>query len=167
MIFAMLLFLSKRREYIHQEVGKDNRMLTTFRLAAGLLIEQLYSYQWIARYCSRIRPTNLLQGPRQLVPTFDTTDPDDFRLENRPQQQKPTCCDDNSNDNNDPWKQHNDYTTQDDATDARWKELLDDARQTLNIIPVLLMFSVFWTLYDQQGSVWTLQATRMYLPLGM
>ena len=142
---AMLLFLSKRRDYIHQDVtvggGHDNRMLTTFRLAWGLLIERLYSYRWVASNCSRFQPIPVSR-PRRLVPTSD-------RMEEE----------DRAGEDIDP--------TEDEAAEARWKELMDDAAQTLNILPVLAMFPVFWTLYDQQGSVWTLQATRMYLPMGM
>lgn len=39
----------------------------------------------------------------------------------------------------------------------------DDASQVLHVLPILLFFPVFWMLYDQQGSVWTLQATRLDL----
>ena len=44
---------------------------------------------------------------------------------------------------------------------------IQDAMQTIEILPVLSMLPVFWMLYDQQGSVWTLQATRMALPYGI
>ena len=36
-----------------------------------------------------------------------------------------------------------------------------DAEQVLHLMPLMLFFPVFWMLYDQQGSVWTLQATRL------
>lgn len=42
---------------------------------------------------------------------------------------------------------------------AESKLLVDDAAQALQTIPILAMFPIFWSLYDQQGSVWTLQAT--------
>lgn len=38
-----------------------------------------------------------------------------------------------------------------------------DAEQVLHLMPLMLFFPVFWMLYDQQGSVWTLQATRLDL----
>jgi hypothetical protein len=41
--------------------------------------------------------------------------------------------------------------------------LLLDAEQVLRVLPIMAMFPIFWMLYDQQGSVWTLQATRMRL----
>jgi len=36
-----------------------------------------------------------------------------------------------------------------------------DAEQVLHLMPLMLFFPIFWTLYDQQGSVWTLQATHL------
>ena len=36
-----------------------------------------------------------------------------------------------------------------------------DAEQVLHLMPLMMFFPVFWMLYDQQGSVWTLQATRL------
>ncbi|KAL3934207.1 MAG: hypothetical protein SGBAC_010019 [Bacillariaceae sp.] len=44
---------------------------------------------------------------------------------------------------------------------------LQDANRTLQILPVLSMLPIFWMLYDQQGSVWTLQASRMQLSFGI
>lgn len=38
-----------------------------------------------------------------------------------------------------------------------------DASQALHLLPLMAFFPIFWMLYDQQGSVWTLQATRMNL----
>lgn len=40
---------------------------------------------------------------------------------------------------------------------------LSDSKQALRVLPIMFMFPVFWMLYDQQSSVWTLQATRMKL----
>jgi dipeptide/tripeptide permease len=44
---------------------------------------------------------------------------------------------------------------------------IGDAAKTLEILPILSMLPIFWMLYDQQGSVWTLQATRMKLSFGI
>ena len=38
-----------------------------------------------------------------------------------------------------------------------------DAARALQLLPVMATFAMFWMLYDQQGSVWTLQAARMNL----
>ena len=43
------------------------------------------------------------------------------------------------------------------------KQQLSDAAQAVHVLPILAIFPIFWCLYDQQGSVWTLQATRMRL----
>jgi dipeptide/tripeptide permease len=40
---------------------------------------------------------------------------------------------------------------------------LSDAARALNVLPIFAMLPCFWMLYDQQGSVWTLQASRMNL----
>lgn len=46
----------------------------------------------------------------------------------------------------------------------KWtKQQVSDANKTVEVLPVLSMLPIFWMLYDQQGSVWTLQATRMKL----
>ena len=42
-------------------------------------------------------------------------------------------------------------------------EIYQDAAQALHVLPILFMLPIFWMLYDQQGSVWTLQASRMAL----
>jgi POT family len=52
------------------------------------------------------------------------------------------------------------------ATRASWTQqqmALEDAHQALRILPIMGMLPIFWMLYDQQGSVWTLQASRMAL----
>jgi len=38
-----------------------------------------------------------------------------------------------------------------------------DAKEVLRVLPVLAAFPAFWMLYDQLGSVWTLQANNMNL----
>ncbi|HEX2675971.1 MAG TPA: POT family MFS transporter [Polyangiales bacterium] len=49
------------------------------------------------------------------------------------------------------------------------KRVLDDLRSAevramvLRVIPLILFISVFWSLYDQNGSAWVLQAERMDL----
>ena len=41
--------------------------------------------------------------------------------------------------------------------------VFQEAAQALHLLPLMLFFPIFWMLYDQQGSVWTLQATRLDL----
>jgi dipeptide/tripeptide permease len=54
-------------------------------------------------------------------------------------------------------------TTSLQTTDRYLAQQLSDAARALNVVPVLAMLPVFWMLYDLQGSVWTLQASRMDL----
>ena len=42
-------------------------------------------------------------------------------------------------------------------------QALEDAQHALKILPIMAMLPMYWMLYDQQGSVWTLQASRMAL----
>jgi len=47
--------------------------------------------------------------------------------------------------------------------DTNDKRTYEDAAQILHLFPILLLFPMFWMLYDQQSSVWILQAKRMAL----
>ena len=54
-------------------------------------------------------------------------------------------------------------TTSLQTTDRYLAQQLSDAARALNVLPIFAMLPCFWMLYDQQGSVWTLQASRMNL----
>jgi dipeptide/tripeptide permease len=54
-----------------------------------------------------------------------------------------------------------DEDTAESETDVNSTRERRDAEQILHLMPLMLFFPVFWMLYDQQGSVWTLQATRL------
>jgi len=47
------------------------------------------------------------------------------------------------------------------ASDDYDKQLIEDIKRVLSVGMVFLPLPVFWALYDQQGSRWTFQATRM------
>lgn len=49
----------------------------------------------------------------------------------------------------------------DHATDRFGIRLVDETKILLNILVLYLPLPIFWTLFDQQGSRWTFQATRM------
>ena len=51
----------------------------------------------------------------------------------------------------------------DTAADPSSTPVYQDASQALHLLPLMGFFPIFWMLYDQQGSVWTLQASRMNL----
>jgi hypothetical protein len=140
MVVALALFLSQRHAYIHQTTAVSGNMAKTLRITCWLLLQQIYAKPWIAERFPWYRP-----GPmpvsRRLVSTSETEDR--------------SGGDDDDDDDHE------------DSNDDESKQLVIDAAQALHAFPVLAMFPIFWCLYDQQGSVWTLQATRMALPAGM
>lgn len=54
----------------------------------------------------------------------------------------------------------------DHAEDRFGRRLVDEVKILLNILVLYLPLPIFWTLFDQQGSRWTFQATRMDGNLG-
>ncbi|XP_059472320.1 peptide transporter family 1-like [Neocloeon triangulifer] len=54
----------------------------------------------------------------------------------------------------------------DHAEDKYDKKLIADVKITLNVLTMFLTVPIFWALYDQQGSRWTFQATRMTGDMG-
>jgi proton-dependent oligopeptide transporter, POT family len=115
---AMLVFLSKRRDYVHNILGQgESSLATTFSLSVWITRKELGRNQCIGRTFPCIIPKSLpIQG-------IDNED--------------------------------------DDVMSAN--QQVADAKQALGVLPILCLFPVFWMLYDQHSSVWTLQATRMRL----
>jgi POT family proton-dependent oligopeptide transporter len=115
-VIAMLVFLSKRRDYVHHVPGQDGSSLsTTFALCIWVVRKELARNLWIARICPCVKP-----------------------------KRSPIGADDNE---------------EDESTNQQ----LADAKQVLRVLPIMAFFPIFWLLYDQTSSVWTLQATRMKL----
>jgi len=136
MVVAMSLFFSMRRQYVHHVPGKDGSSLSaTFILLWWLIKSNLWSSlpHWVLARVPFMQP-----GPR---PTLS-----------QGQHQSVSTRDHNSNDGI-IRKEDNDVVEQQ----------IDDARQALRVLPIMALLPVFWSLYDQQSSVWTLQATRMEL----
>lgn len=52
---------------------------------------------------------------------------------------------------------------EDDSITSMDRIIYEDAQKILHLMPLMLFFPFYWTLYDQQGSVWTLQATHLKL----
>lgn len=52
------------------------------------------------------------------------------------------------------------------ADDTYDNKLIEDIKATLRVLLLFVPLPVFWALYDQQGSQWTLQATRMNGEIG-
>lgn len=57
----------------------------------------------------------------------------------------------------------NEAETESPDNDALVNQQLEDAARALHVLPIMMMLPIFWALYDQQSSVWTLQAQRMKL----
>lgn len=54
----------------------------------------------------------------------------------------------------------------DHAVDNYGQQLVDETKILLNVLLLYIPLPIFWTLFDQQGSRWTFQATRMDGDLG-
>lgn len=130
MILAMTLFVSKRREYIHQVPGQDgSSLLTTCRFTFWLFRRNF------AQSCPFLVAT-----PEQLL--------NYTALRNSIDGETMTTT-----------GGHEEDMDGDDLVDQQ----LEDAARALHVLPIMMMLPVFWALYDQQSSVWTLQAQRMKL----
>ena len=152
MITAIALFVSKRKEYVHHLPGKDgSSLVTTFALCWWLFrLNVLQSSSFIRASCPAwLRPSSLPPGSRRgqhmLV---STTDRDEQEIDG---------AETNGNDS------ASDGTSNHDNSEETIRLQLDDAAQALHVLPVMAMLPIFWCLYDQQSSVWTLQANRMEL----
>jgi dipeptide/tripeptide permease len=148
MVTAMLLFLSKRNEYVHHVPGKDGSSLgTTCHLVLWLLRHQLASNPTLSRMLPFLRPSAppLCYQPRhhvhELLPATESEHEPSSASKDDDLSGRPESANDVS----------------------ILKQQLDDAAQALHVLPIMAMLPIFWCLYDQQGSVWTLQATRMDL----
>jgi POT family proton-dependent oligopeptide transporter len=115
-VIALLVFLSKRRDYVHQVPGQDGSLGKTFALSVWIARKELGRNRWIARTCPCLIP-----------------------------KRSPIGAIDNEED------------------DTPASQQLIDARRALRVMPIMCMFPMFWMLYDQHSSVWTLQASRMKL----
>jgi len=49
----------------------------------------------------------------------------------------------------------------DHADDVYDNKLIEDIKVALRVLKLFIPLPIFWALYDQQGSQWTFQATRM------
>lgn len=139
MTVAMLLFLWKRKEYVHHVPGADGSSLSTnFLLCWWLLRHSIWRQLWCRSCFPFLRPsaTPPVQRRRERTPSSTiryhaAQDPLD--------------------------------SAEGDEVDEVLELQLSDAAQAIHVLPILAMFPIFWCLYDQQSSVWTLQATKMKL----
>lgn len=137
MSVALLLFLWKRKEYIHHVPGNDGASLSTnFILCGWLLQHGFWQQQWFRHAFPFLQPSESppvkggSRGGRLVRVLIDDSD-------------------ENMNGETDEQR--------------ILEQQLSDAAQAIHVLPILAMFPIFWSLYDQQSSVWTLQATKMKL----
>ena len=173
MLVALCIFLYRRKEYIivQQPTGKNSGMLITFYFTYQLLMEQIQSNPWIRR----IR--NIGGGGSRRNRTsrgFRRTRSHDSDVWNEPIRTANGIIMTNENDQNNqcleeeddivPTLLHGVGNRDNDSENQEQQQQMEDARQILHILPILAMFPIYSCLYDQQGSVWTIQATHMYVP---
>jgi dipeptide/tripeptide permease len=143
MISALAVFMSQRKTYKHRPVGDHTQYPLHPQDDSELPHHRLQDYQspslfQILQACLEIlkrRAVSLIG--RAGIHTIISTESDD----------------------------ENEDTTAD-TVNRRFtnqQEVYKDAASILHILPIILFYPVFWMLYDQQASVWTLQATRMNL----
>jgi dipeptide/tripeptide permease len=137
MIFALLVFLSQRQHYQHRKRKGNEPTLSNILLVCFGIIKSRIS----DRRRRKIRTPNNQQQQRQErqhrhvpVPTRD-----------------------------DEQTQRGDDDSDGHFSDIDRDDVYHNAGQVVHVMPLMLFFPIFWMLYDQQGSVWTLQATRLKL----
>jgi len=136
-LLAMIAFLSKSKEYVHHV--PETSLATTFRLCGWILRKRLSNYILVDRYFPWMRPTQ--------HPLSNGDSGESMSLEPKSSNDDGGLVDNDNNAN----------------TESSRNQQLSDAAQALHVMPIMGMLPMFWMLYDQQGSVWTLQATRMAL----
>lgn len=192
MCLAIIVFLSKRHSYVYREHNQnDTSLYTTFRLCLWLLHNNVWSYKFVSDWFPCLRP-GPVPLPRLLPPTVEHPDHSEdgnssvSSISVRSRSLSKDRLGHNESREREPWEDEMDSSERtetsqtnnethmegmDDLVSVRSLQTSDkylakelsDAARALNVIPVLAMLPCFWMMYDQQGSVWTLQASRMNL----
>lgn len=150
MVTAMGLFVSSRKQYKHSTVDPDCALWKTFVLCWWCIRQSAWSIPIIARALPWCKP----DSARVIMNSFSNS-----RYSELSSQEEQT--EDASNDEH-PDENDSNFDV-DEIQAASFEQQLADAAQVVRILPILAMFPIFWCLYDQQASVWTLQAARMDL----
>eukprot|EP00977_Amphora_coffeiformis_P008671 scaffold1971_cov127-Amphora_coffeaeformis.AAC.2 len=137
--FALSLFLWKRKEYIHHVPGTQSASLSTnFILCWWLLRHGMWQQTWFRLLFPFLRPS--VTPPIGMSPN-----------------------DSNSTTRNGLARDDTDELQVENEHEPIFEQQMSDAAQAIHVLPILAMFPIFWSLYDQQSSVWTIQATKMKL----
>ena len=143
---ALALFWYRRHHYVILVQPPGNHQMTLFRDMYQLSMKYLQSLSWMRplciqrwRYRNHFHQRTHSHGSDGIHHDFDR---DDTVVDNGSDENRHDDDDDNENDS----------------------PPMEDARQILHILPILATFPIYSCLYDQQGSVWTIQASHMYVP---
>jgi len=160
MATAMALFLAMRNRYVCHLPEDSSSLSTTFKCCKYLLKKNAWPYipACLRRVCSCLRPgerPNLNKRASQ-APAATTTPSTAKEVEAKEGliMTDYIHVEDYAADSNPELDDH-----KDESLERHW----EDAKAALRVLPLLATFPIFWCLYDQQSSVWTLQATRMEL----
>jgi dipeptide/tripeptide permease len=177
MMVAMTLFLSMSHKYVHikQNGEEASSLSTTFALCWYLLKKNTWPFipKCMRRCfpCLLPEPTLYMQQHGQQQQKQETTTTTSIPLATLSVNDKKNVADelvtaynahhdDDANDYDAPQQQQH-------RNEAMLEEHLADAKQALRVLPIMALTPLFWMLYDQQSSVWVLQAARMHLPRGI
>jgi len=140
MIAALGIFLSQRKVYKHRSRDSSQPSLfTTLYLCATILFAKSYgNYRQIN--------SSTTESIDRDVPVLIVNHPPRVAEDEQPERSVRAKEED---------------ATAESETDVNSTRERRDAEQILHLMPLMLFFPVFWMLYDQQGSVWTLQARRL------
>lgn len=152
MCFAIGIFFSKRKEYIYRNSTEEgSSLLTTFKLCWRLIWGK--TRQKLQKNRQRTCHTSMSQYDEEYVQEQELTRQNfsarTESFDDEPEFDSLTC----------PRQKTSSFG----VDTAFHDQSLEDAKQALKILPVMAMLPMYWMLYDQQGSVWTLQASRMAL----
>lgn len=152
MLIAIIVFYSAKKSYLIVPLPNENVILAFCKCIWLALKRKIFGppkpdfYEikstWSARTKSISSSCSSLNNSNYVLKNTQIIDGGSFRLNNS-----------NQKNNTNHWL----YL----ASDKFDSKLIEDFRIILGILLLLLPIPVFYTLHDQQGSLWTLQANRM------
>jgi dipeptide/tripeptide permease len=150
MTLALALFYSRRNEYIYRPEDEEKSTLAmTFKMCFRLMRRKIVNRHQLVSQQSDVENDETEEKQIHILVerTSECHQEEDFQDEPLHFQSPRHSM--LINEKSDSW--------------AKQQMIMDDAQQALQILPIMAMLPVFWMLYDQQGSVWTLQARKMAL----
>ena len=138
MMGALGIFMSQRKAYKHRiRDFSQPSLLTTLHVCSRILC---------TNFCGNHR---LFSTEGRYLPVFTASDPSNGAGGGQPETVTQTREEAATGGDSNNRQENNNH------------QVRREAEQVLHLMPLMLFFPVFWMLYDQQGSVWMLQATRL------